>query len=532
MAFALPRERNGGMREQTENQSAKQDFMPMIISLACFAYLASFLVRFGEVFGRGSDMVSNTAYGLTMFGDTYRAGWSVPKPSQMMLFGLAYRITGSLWVVNMLFVVMAALLIYFGCRIMGRNYGTPVPYLVFAALVIMTPFSFVTSVGGGSGLMNTLFVFIALAYISDLNRLRNRLLVVILLSAASLSRPENWLNTYLIIFCVMALKYLPKSRPGFHKSDLLFLIPLTMPLMWHLMDFAAFGNLSYGRWLAQRFAIEYATRHGAFEWYKYPGMVKSGFFNAFQLSAWLSVKAITLMALSLVGVVTMFMKQRRMLLFLSCSFFGTIAFYFVAYVNEMLFLGRFLYYNYIFIFFVVSVGIAQLSSFVLYIPVKYLRNAVQIALACAIILFIAYTPFKTSVIGSSIPGFKARATVVEKEERAVSALAEDAKSEDKPIILTTLHIACSRIALRLGTGRDIYLVERVVGLERLGVKDYLPDLTGRTVYLAYHKSVGGSMKELIQRVERNAKKVEIIFDENGLEIHKCSATVHSPAILK
>jgi len=505
-----------------KGQSTKQNLAPVIISLACFAYLASFLVRFGEVFGRGSDMVSNTAYGLTMLGDTYRAGWSVPKPSQMMLFGLAYRITGSLWVVNMLFVVMAALLIYFGCRIMGRNYGTPVPYLVFAALVVMTPFSFATSVGGGSGLMNTLFVFIALAYIRDLSRLRNHLLVIILLSAASLSRPENWLNTYLIIFCVIALKYLPKSRPGFHKPDLLFLIPLAMPLMWHLMDYAAFGRFSYGRWLAQRFAIEYATNHGAFEWHKYPEMVKSGFFSAFQLSSWLSAKTITLMALSLVGVVTMFIKQRRMLLFLSCSFFGTIAFYFAAYMNEMLFLGRFLYYNYVFIFFVVSVGIAQLSSFALYIPVKYLRNVVQVAVACAVILFIAYTPFKTSVIGSSVPGLKARSNVVEKENRAVRALAEDAKSENNPVILTTLHIGCSSIALGLGTGWDIYLVERVVGLERLGVKDYLPDLTGRIVYLAYHKSVGGSMKELIQRVEGNAKKIEVIFDENGLEIHKCS----------
>ena len=34
------------------------------------------------------------------------------------------------------------------------------------------------------------------------------------------------------------------------------------------------------------------------------------------------------------------------------------------------------------------------------------------------------------------------------------------------------------------------------------------------------------MKELIQRVEGNAKKVETIFDENGLEIRKCLGMVH------
>jgi hypothetical protein len=211
-----------------------------------------------------------------------------------------------------------------------------------------------------------------------------------------------------------------------------------------------------------------------------------------------------------------------MLLLLACSFFGTIAFYFVAYINEMLFLSRFLYYNYVFIFFALSVGIAQLSNFLLYIPVRYLRNAMQMALACAIVLYIVYAPFKTSVMGSLIPGFKARADVVRKENRAIRALAEDVEPGNKPVILTTLHIACSRIALELGTGKDIYLMERVVGLERLGVKDYLPDLAGRTIYLAYHESVSGNMRDLIERIEKNARKVETIFQGDGLEIRKCS----------
>ena len=121
-----------------------------------------------------------------------------------------------------------------------------------------------------------------------------------------------------------------------------------------------------------------------------------------------------------------------------------------------------------------------------------------------------------------IPGLKSRADVVEKENKAVRALVGEAKTRDKPVILTTLHIACSRVALELGTGREIYLAERVVGLESLGVKDYLPDLTGRTVYLAYHKSVGGRIRELIQRIEKNAREIETIFDADGLEIRKCS----------
>lgn len=505
---------------KNRNLSIKNNYIPAIISLVCFAYLTSFLARFGEVFGRGSDMVSNTAYGLTMFGDAYCAGWSVPKPSQMILFGFIYRITGSLWFINVLFAIAAALLIYFACRIMGRNYGTLFPYIVFAALVVMTPFSFGAAVGGGSGLLNTLFAFMALAYIENLERLRNRILVIIFLSMASLTRPENWVNTYLIIFFLFAMKYIPKNRPKFSKSDILLLIPLLMPLVWHIMDYAVFGNLSYGRWLAQRFAIEYAINHGSFEWNKYPGMVKSAFFSAFHLSSWISIRAIMLIVLSLIGTITIFIKQRRMLLFLACSFFGTLAFYFVAYINEMLFLNRFLYYNYIYIFFVMSVGIAQLSSFALRIPVRYLRNAIQMVLVFFITIYIVYAPFRTNVIDSQIPGLKARAEVVKKENRAVKALADDARSEDRPIILTTLHIACSRIALELGTGRDIYLVERVMGLESLGINDYLPDLKGRTVYLAYHRSVSGSMREFIQKTEENAREIKIIFDSDGLEIHK------------
>ncbi|MFC2172137.1 hypothetical protein ACFLU6_05840 [Acidobacteriota bacterium] len=446
----------------------------------------------------------------------------MPKPAQMILFALTYGITESLWFVNMLFIVATALIIYYACRIMGRNYGNPIPYLVFAALVVMTPFSFGAAVGGGAGPLNTLFMLIALTYIKDLDRLKNRILVVIFLSATCLTRPENWVSTYLIIFFIFALKYLPRSRPSFSRSDLVLLIPLTMPLVWQLMDYAVFGKFSYGGWLTQRFAVEYATEHNGFEWHQYPAMLKSAFSGAFQLSSWLSAKTTAFIALSLAGIVSMFKKQRRVLLYVACSFFGTITFYFVTYVNEMLFLSKFLYFNYVCILFFISVGIAQLSNFILYMPVRYLRNAIQVAAACAIILFIAYAPFKTIVLGSQVPGFEARVGVIEKENRAIRALAEDIKPGENAVILTTLNIECSRIALELGTGRDIYLMERVVGLERLGVKDYLPDLAGRTVYLAYHKSVSGSMKEFIQRIEKNAKETETIFDREGLDIRKYS----------
>ncbi len=498
----------------------KRKAIPIAISLICFAYSISFLIRYGEMFPRGSDVVSNTAYGMTMFGDSYHAGWSVPKPSQMILFGLAYRITGSLWSVNMLFVAASALLVYYTCRIMDKNYGALIPFLVFAAFVMMTPFSFGATLGGGSGLLNTLFLIIALAHIRDLSRLKNRVMVIIFLSAASLTRPDNWVNTYMIVSCIFALKYLPRNRPKFDRVDLLFLIPLFMPVVWHIMDYFVFGNLFYSRWLAQRFAMEYSSGR-TFDWHRYPGLVKSAFFGTFHLSSWFSVRTLTLIALSVTGIVTMFVKQRRILLFMACPFFGTIALYFATYVRGMLFMSRFLFYNYIFIFFVVSVGIAQLGIFILYLPVKYLRNALQVALTCLIVFFIVYTPFRTKIVASMLPGLSSRSEIVRRENKAVQSIVDDLSPDDVPIVMANLSISTSRIALKLGTGRDIYLLERLVGLEKLGVQYFLPDMENRTVYLAYGKSVKGGIKNLIQRIEKEAVKIETIFDEYGLKICKC-----------
>ena len=71
----------------------------------------NFLFRYGEIFGKGSGVVSNVAYGMTMFQGVHQANWSVPKPAQMLLFGLIYWITGNLWFIHVLFAVAGALLV-------------------------------------------------------------------------------------------------------------------------------------------------------------------------------------------------------------------------------------------------------------------------------------------------------------------------------------------------------------------------------------------------------------------------------------
>jgi len=458
----------------------KWKIISIIILLICFVYPMNFLVRYGEMFGKGSDVVSNVAYGMTMFQDVHQANWSVPKPVQMILFGLIYWITGNLWFIHVLFAVAGALLVYCACHIMGQHYATLVPFLVFAVLTMVTPFIFGAMLGGGSGLLSTLFLFIALVYLQDLSPLRNRLMVIIFLSVASLARPDNWVNVGLIVTCVFGLKYLPRNRPRFNRIDLLFLIPLLMPVVWHIWDYAIFGNVFFSGWLAQRFAIEYAGHSNSFDWQQFPGLLKSAFFNAFHVSSWVSLRALVYISLSVIGVVVMFMKQPRMLLFMACSFFGSIAFYFITHTRGMLFLGRFLFYNYVFILFALSVGIAQLGVLILHLPVRYLRNILQIAWVFLIVMFIVYTPFRTKIL-VSLPHLKTRANMVKQENKAIQALKGDLPSGEKPIILSTLSVSSSRIALQLGMGEGLYLLERLAGPERIDDVRLISNTTGLDV---------------------------------------------------
>jgi hypothetical protein len=51
----------------------KWKIIPLVILLICFVYPMNFLVRYGEMFGKGSDVVSNVAYGMTMFQGVHQA---------------------------------------------------------------------------------------------------------------------------------------------------------------------------------------------------------------------------------------------------------------------------------------------------------------------------------------------------------------------------------------------------------------------------------------------------------------------------
>jgi hypothetical protein len=148
------------------------------------------------------------------------------------------------------------------------------------------------------------------------------------------------------------------------------------------------------------------------------------------------------------------------------------------------------------------------------------RSAVRVTMAGALLAFLL-APFGSELLAERIPELRNVADDVAQQYKAVDALVHHARSDSRPVIVSTLSISPARIALALHTGRDIYLAERVVGLERLGVTDHLPLLEGRAVYLAYDTAEDSRVAALLESIEKKAKSIEILFDEGGVRVHKC-----------
>ena len=76
--------------------------------------------------------------------------------------------------------------------------------------------------------------------------------------------------------------------------------------------------------------------------------------------------------------------------------------------------------------------------------------------------------------------------------------------------------------MRLGTGKDTFLAERLVSRERLGESSLLPPLGGRTVYLCFLNTARRDVTQYLQRIMRQAERRDIIYDKAGLVVLKCS----------
>jgi hypothetical protein len=515
-------------------EPSNRAMIPLGLSVLCFFYYGAFLLQYGEMFYKGSDVVANTAYGMTMFSEVHRAGWTVPKPAHMLLFGSTYWITRDLWFVHLVLIVATALTAWAGCRLIQRFNGGPIGCLAFCVFMMTLPRTFGTTLSGGPGCINVMFLLLAIVCLDRIDRKSPPILAVLFLSLANLTRPDSWPCTYLLVFLVVALRFLGRKGPKLNRADLLFLIPLGMPLVWVLVDWTVFGDPLYSVKIARTFVAEYVLGGkrpsggggggggGGHLVAAYLPKVKYALFDLFSLSGWLSVKTGLVGLLGVAGTVTMLRKDPRTLLLVACPLAGTLLFYFVYALRGTLFRSDYVYTVHVCFILVASVGLGSLCGLALRVRPRPVGRFLQWSLACLLLLALTVGPFQKKILAEKIPVLKKRAALSVQANAAAEALVEDVgRTESTPIILTTKWVASSRIAMRLGTGKDVFLVERLVTRERLGEPSLLPALEGRRAYLCFFNTAHRDVAEYLQRVMRQAERKDIIYDKAGLVVIKC-----------
>jgi hypothetical protein len=138
-----------------------------------------------------------------------------------------------------------------------------------------------------------------------------------------------------------------------------------------------------------------------------------------------------------------------------------------------------------------------------------------------VLLSLTVGPFQEKIVAEKIPVLKHRAAISIEANAAIEALVGDVRrTGSTPVILTSRWVSASRIALRLGTGKDTFLVERLVSRKRLGEPSLLPPLGGRTVYLCLPLRERRDVAQYLQRLERQAVRKEIIYKTARLVILK------------
>jgi hypothetical protein len=502
--------------------------VPIGPSLLCFLYYLAFLLHLGEMFYRGSDVVANAAYGMTLFTEVHRAGWTVPKPAEMLLFGAAYWITRDLWAVHLVLILATALTVWAGCRLLTRQGVGLAGCIAFSVFMTTLPRIFGATLSGGPGCLNVLFLFLALVCMDRTDPAPRRVLAVLFLSLAGLSRPDSWPCTYLLVFVLVAPRLLGGPRPGPNRGDLLLLLPLAMPLVWVLADWAFFGDPLYSTKIARTFAVEAVLGRDlpvdpepeqvlAY----FPRLAKA-LFDLFFLTGWFSIRTGLVGVLCLAGVFAVCRRDARALLLIACLPGGTLLFYFVYALRGTLFRIEYVYTVFVSLLLIASAGLDGLCGLARRVRPAPVGRCLQLGLLCAVLLALTLEPYEKKVLAEKIPTFQQRALVSTMAEAAIDSLAEDIRRTGAaPIILTTQWVPGSRIALRLGTGKDIFLTERIVAKERMGRPEALPDFTGRTVYYCFLNQARRDVSEFLRRVVTHASRREVLYDRDGLVVLKC-----------
>jgi hypothetical protein len=502
--------------------------VPIGLSLLCLFYYLAFLVHLGEMFYRGSDVVANAAYGMTLFTEVHRAGWTVPKPAEMLLFGAAYGITRDLWAVHLVLILATALTVWAGCRLLTGQGEALAGCIAFSVFLTTLPRIFGATLSGGPGCLNVMFLFLALACMGRKDRPPHRILAVLFLSLANLSRPDSWPCAYLLVLALFAPRLPGGRRSGLNRRDFLFLVPLAMPLVWVLADWAFFGDPLYSTKIARSYAAEailgrdLPTVPEAAQVLAYFPRLAKALFDLFSLSGWFSIRTGLVGVLCLAGAAAMLRRQPRTLLLVACLPGGTLLFYFVYALRGTLFRIEYVYTVFVSLLLIASAGLDGLCGLARRVRPAPVGRCLQAGLLCAALLTLTLEPYQKRVLAEKIPMFKQRALVSTMAEAAIDSLAEDIRRTGAaPIILTTQWVPGSRIALRLGTGKDIFLTERIVAKERMGRPEALPDFNGRTVYCCFLNQARRDVSEFLRRVMTQAARREVIYDRDGLVVLKC-----------
>lgn len=502
--------------------------MPIALSLVCFFFYSTFLIRYGEMFFWGSDLVANAAYGRTLFSEVHRAGWTVPKPAHMLIFGFAYWISRDLVSIHLILVLATALTVWAGCRLILRHDEGPIGCVAFSIFMMTLPHMFSTTLSGGPGCLNVMFLVLAVLYVDRLDRKHSRALLTVFLSLANLTRPDSWPCTYLILFLILGPRLFDRTGPGLSRSDLWYLVPVGMPLLWIFLDWTIFGDPLYSMKIVKAFGEEAIAS-------KYPRAavernelaaflprVKAAFFDLFSVPGWVSVRGVLFVTLFVAGVGRMVRRHPRGFLLVACLLLGTLIFYFVYALRGVLFRVAYIHTALVCVTLLASSGLAGLCGLARTVTARGVGRWIQWGLACAALLYLTVGPFRGQIVKETIPEMKQRAQVSKRARPAIESLVADVKrTGGTPIILATGWMPPSRIALELGTGKDLYLVERLVLKKRLGEKDLLPDFHGRTVYFcvrdALPKEVWGFLDPLVKASNRR----EVIYRGKGLTVLKC-----------
>ena len=519
-------------------RAREERLVPAAGAAACLLFYLGFLVHYGDMFYWGSDVVVNTAYGVTLFSGVLKSGWTVPKPAEMFLLGTIYRLFGDLRAIHVAFIVATALTAWAGCRLILRHFASTLACAVFVASLIALPHVFRATLIGGPGVLSTVFLLLAVLSLSGMRaRGESRepagrgpfIASLVFLALANLARPDCWPATLLLVCAFVLMERRERAPRRWAPSDLWFLVPLAMPLVWIAVGAIWFGDPMYSMNIARDFVAEAASEVGpaadpqdAAHAALFLPHLQAKLFQLFSIARPISLATLIVLASLVLGAREMIRRNARIALLSGCPIAGTLGFYYLYALRGMLFRPDYIYAVLIFALLAVSVGLAVIVGPARKLPLRGLRPALPYAIAAVLLALWLAAPVKKETAAEMLPVLKMRATQAKWSRAAVERVAEDVReSRATPIILGTQWIPPSRIALELGTGKDIYLAERVIGKLRTDEGDVLPDHAGRTVYYCFIEPPPQGLADYLRPLIEGAASREILFRQEGLLVYKC-----------